>query len=229
MKKILMTGVSSGIGLACAQVLLQNGFSVLGLSRNKPAIDHANFHWQMCDLANAQAVQQCCKEILAKQVFDGMIYCAGVGHFGCLEQLASKDMQSDMQVNCLSAMQITNAILPTMKKQQQGFCIYFGSEAALKGAKQGSLYCATKFALRGFSQSLAEEVRADHIRVTLINCGLVKTNFHNHARFEPAAEADCSIEMDVIAEQVLSLVNQNSMGYVSEIEIKPFKNVVVKK
>jgi len=224
-----MAGVSSGIGLACAKKILELNFEVLGISRTKPVIDHPNLEWVACDLSSKKAIDELCKTHLKNKNVDGLIYCAGVGHFGALEQLSANDFSKDMQLNCLSAMQMTKAILPAMKKNQAGFCVYLGSEAALKGAKQGGLYCATKFALRGFTQSLAEEVRSDHIRVTLINPGLVKTNFHNEASFEPSAEKGCSIDLDLIADQIVSLVQQKELGFISEITIKPYKNIIAKK
>lgn len=229
MKKIIITGASSGIGLSCVKQCLAAGYQVLGISRSKPAIENNHFTWLACDLSKQSEVASICRAILNNHPYAGLIYCAGVGHFGCLEQLSAKDFSSDMQVNCLSAMEITKAILPDMKKEKYGFLIYIGSEAAIKGAKQGSLYCATKFALRGFVQSLAEEVRSDHIRVTLINPGSVATSFHDECHFAPAKEPDCNIDLTLIASQIMALVEQDHLGFISELEIKPFKHCLVKK
>ena len=228
MKHYLVTGASSGIGFAICEILLSLNFQVTGISRSKPVINHPYFNWYAVDLADSKAVEQFAKNTIAKQDFDGLIYAAGVGHFAFLEQLNQKYLQTDMQVNCLSAMQLTKAMLASMKKKQQGQFIFIGSEAALNGAKQSTLYSATKFALRGFVQSLAEEVRASYIKVTLINLGLVATNFHEQCHFKPSPEKGCTIDLTLIAQHIKTLVNEDAAGYVTELNIQPYKNVIVK-
>ena len=83
---------------------------------------------------------------------------AGIGRMGFLEQLSVKDIRLVMDTNLTSQVIVTKAFLPLLKKQGEGDILFMGSEAALKGARQGSIYCASKFAVRGFSQALTRGV-----------------------------------------------------------------------
>ena len=226
MKNILLTGASSGVGLAVTKMLLNEGYQVTGISRKQPPITHDHFTWLPLDLAKPANVKYECKHSIVPAKFDGLIYCAGVGHFGGLEQLSVENFIPDMQVNCFSAMIITKALMPSMKKNQAGQFIFIGSEAALKGAKQSALYCATKFALRGFVQSLAEEMRRYQIPVTLINPGLLRTHFHDKVHFEPAEQSETVIDLAMIVNAVKFLITNKNHGFAAEIELKPYHNQI---
>ena len=229
MKTILITGSSSGIGLATAQALLKQGDRVIGLSRTPSNIVHKHFQEYSLDLSKPNMLENWLKDHLSQYQFDGFIYAAGIGVFAHLEQLNLRDIQTSMQVNSLAAMQISKALVPLLKKQKYGFGIFIGSEAAINGAKQSCAYSASKFALRGFVQSLVQEVRASHIDITLINPGLVKTNFHQACDFQPSDDEDSAIDIDLIVYQILQLINQKGMGFVSEINMQPYKNIIQKK
>ena len=88
-------------------------------------------------------------------------------------------------MNLLSHMVMSQLLIPYLKQQSNAKLIFMGSEAALKGAQQGSIYCAAKFGLRGFAQSLRQECSKSGLSVTLINPGMIKTPFFNDLYFEP--------------------------------------------
>ena len=106
-----------------------------------------------------------------------MISCCGYGHFAELEQFSFAAMQKMMNVNFLSQALLVKTFIADLKKRQNAKIIFIGSECSLSGQKKGSMYCASKFALRGFSQSLRQECRGSNVAVSLINPGMVDTAF----------------------------------------------------
>jgi NADP-dependent 3-hydroxy acid dehydrogenase YdfG len=116
-----------------------------------------------------------------------------------------------------------------MKQHEQGDIIFLGSEAALHGARQGSIYCASKFALRGFAQSLREECGKAHVRVTLINPGAVRTPFFRELSFEPGMAADNAINPLDIAAAVLLVLKSRPGTVFDEINLTPLNHVWQKK
>lgn len=225
---IIVAGASSGLGLALVQRLLEQQQPVLAISRRIMPITHSLLIHQAVDLSNGEVVSDVCQQ-LAKQSYSGLVYCAGRGIFGGLEQLNPQHFAPLMQLNCLSAMQFTKAVVPQLKQRRAGKLIYIGSEAALQGAKQGSLYCATKFALRGFVQSLAAECTPHHIAVSLVNPGMMATDFYKDCHFQPKDESGARLAIDVVVDQLCLLINQSQPGYMPEINCLPFKKVVEKK
>ena len=100
-----------------------------------------------------------------------------------------------------------------------------GSEAALRGAQQGSLYCASKFALRGFAQALREECTSSTVRVSLVNPGAVRTPFFEALDFEPGTEAENAIEPGDVADAIVQILQMRPGTVVDEINLSPQKRV----
>ena len=112
-----------------------------------------------------------------------------------MEQFSLNQIRDLVNVNFIGQALLIKTFLPSMKKQQNGKIILMGSESALSGARQGTIYCATKFALRGFAQSLREECQSAGIGVTLINPGLVRTPFFDTLDFNPGSDPQNALEV----------------------------------
>lgn len=228
-QSMIVSGASSGIGLAITARLLAQGFNVVGLARDfsKSGISHTNFKAIEIDLSDIDALPDSLAKIKRdiKHPVCGLVNNAGIGRMAYLEQLSVADMRRVMDVNFLSHAIVTKVFLPDMKQNQRGDVIFLGSEAALHGAKQGSIYCASKFALRGFAQSLREECGKSKVRVTVINPGAVRTPFFDGLGFEPGESTDNAIDPNDIAQSVL-LVLQAAPGTVfDEINLSPLNQV----
>ena len=117
-------------------------------------------------------------------------------------------------------------MLPHFKTKNRGDVIFIGSEAALEGGKKGSLYCATKFGLRGFSQSIRQESANKNIRVTLINPGMVRTSFFDDLNFQPGDDEENAIEPTDIADIIINILSMRSGTVVDEINLTPQKKVI---
>lgn len=230
--KILITGASSGIGKAVLKLCLQKHFQVLGIARDfsKCDIQDANFSKVEMDLSDFNELDQKIKShILPLAPFDAAIFSAGQGLFGALEQFSYDQIQTLMQLNFLSSVMLTKALLPQMKKNEQGTLIFIGSEAALQGKTQGSVYCASKFALRGFSQALRKECAKSGIRVSLINPGMVKTPFFNSLHFSHAEHENYYVTAEEVAEVIMGQLCARPSLVFDEVNFSPLKHQLVSK
>ena len=181
-RTVLVTGASSGIGRAVARLLLQQGHTVIGTSRDcrKFIQPMERFSSVQLDLSQLNALPQKIRDL--QQTFpdlDAVVFSAGMGQFGSVEEFSYPQIEALMTINFTSQVFLTKALLPALKRKANSDLIFIGSEAALKGSRKGAVYCAGKFALRGFTQALREECGKSNVRVCLINPGMVKTPFLN--------------------------------------------------
>lgn len=231
-KLVIITGASSGIGLSLAKELLEEGYAVLGIANNfeKTQLSHPNFTSRSINLADLDALPDAMSALLdaVDMPVKALINNAGIGRMGFLEQLSVKDIRLLMDTNLTSQIIVTKALLPLLKKQGEGDILFMGSEAALKGARQGSIYCASKFAIRGFSQALRDECGKSGVRVTLVNPGAVRTPFFEKLQFEPEIAPENAIEPEDIAKAVSMVLASRSGTVFDEITLSP-RNQVWKK
>ena len=231
-KKIIVTGSSSGIGNSITKELIKKKIKVIGISRNnnKSLIKSKYFQSEEIDLSELKNIPMSIEKILDEnQDIDGLISCAGVGYFGNLENFSVDQILSSINTNLLSHVILTKYLVPFFKKKNKGKLVYIGSESALDGGKKGSLYSAAKFGLRGFSQSIRAEVASRNITVTLINPGMVKTNFFNNLDFQPGLSKKNSIIVHDIAKIVISILQMDTNTSVDEVVMNPIIKSVIKK
>ena len=127
-----------------------------------------------------------------------------------------------MDTNFLSHAIVTKCFLPLLKQQGELVDIIFtGSEAALKGSRQGSVYCASKFAIRGFAQALREECAKSSVRITLINPGAVRTPFFDDLHFEPGAAKENAIQASDVSQLLITVLNVRPGTVIDEINLSP--------
>tara|TARA_B110000444_G_scaffold261176_1_gene311614 strand:- start:1243 stop:1968 length:726 start_codon:yes stop_codon:yes gene_type:complete len=232
-KLIVITGASSGIGLALAKALLEEGYAVLGIANDfeKSGLKHPDFSGRSINLADLDALEEALSSLLTEidRPIKALINNAGIGRMGFLEQLSVKDIRLVLDTNLSSQIIVTKAFLPLLKKQGEGDIVFMGSEAALRGARQGSIYCASKFAVRGFSQALRDECGKSGVKVTLINPGAVRTPFFEKLQFEPERAPENAIEPEDIARAVLMVLAARSGTVFDEITLSPRNQVWKKK
>jgi 3-hydroxy acid dehydrogenase / malonic semialdehyde reductase len=231
-RTLLVTGASSGIGRAIARELLDDGHTVIGISRdvNQFQRQHPKFHPVQLDLNHLDELPQRIGVIYKLfPELDGVIFSAGVGLFGSLEEFSYAQIQLVLTNNFTHAVYVTRALLPIFKSKPRTDLIYIGSEAALKGSRKGTIYCATKFALRGFIQALREECSKDGVRISLINPGMVNTPFFDNLTFAPG-EADQNFLLpEDVADAVTYVLNSRQHMVIDEINLNPATRVIRKK
>lgn len=229
--KALVTGASAGIGRAIAQRLLAGGYRVVGLARRFPRpLESSRFEALAVDLSDLDALPGELDRLVASHDdVDVLILNAGRGEFGSLEELSYSQIRSLVALNFTSHAFVVRAFLPLLKRRGRGHLVFLGSEAALAGRRRGSVYCATKFALRGFAQALRDEGSRRGLRVTVVNPGMVDTDFFKDLDFAPGDSADNYILPHDVAEAVWLALSTRPGTVVDEINLSPLKRVVRKR
>lgn len=177
---VLITGGSDGLGKVVAETLAAR-HKVVILARTQPKLEKVageiGCQWVQADVADATEVGEAVREILSwHQKIDVLINCAGRLANGALESYEPYEIEQLMQVNVLGVMYMTRSVLPRMKQMGGGRIITVGSQAGLFGRKYRTIYNASKWAIRGFSFSLQQEVAKHNIAVSVVNPGLMKTD-----------------------------------------------------
>lgn len=228
-RTVLVTGASSGIGRAIARQLLQLGHHVLGVSRDVSKFTRplTNFNPIQLDLAKLDQLPKQLKQLQSDfPNIDAVVFCAGIGQFGGLEEFSYPQIEQLLTINFTSSAFLTRALLPALKRKPHSDLIFIGSEAALKGSRKGALYCASKFAVRGFTQALREECAKSNVRVCLINPGMVKTPFFDDLAFEPGDDDSQFILPEDVAEAVCYVLTSRPHIVIDEINLSPLNTVV---
>lgn len=175
-KIILITGASSGFGKATAQRLAAKGHIVYGTSR-KPCTD-PSVRFLVMDVRNRQSVAEGVSHIIGEQGrIDVLINNAGMGIGGALELATEEEISLQMDTNFGGCVNLCQAVLPHMRKQRSGRIINLSSIGGVMGLPYQGFYSASKFAIEGFSEALAAEVRGFGISVSMVEPGDFATGF----------------------------------------------------
>jgi NAD(P)-dependent dehydrogenase (short-subunit alcohol dehydrogenase family) len=176
-KVVLVTGASSGIGAACAEMLAQRGFLVYGSSRN-PDFRPKAYHALQMDVRDDKSVESAVARVMQEAgSIDALVNNAGCGLAGAVEDTSTDEAIRQMDVNFMGAFRVARAVLPGMRQRRSGVIVNVSSLGGLFGLPFQSFYSASKFALEGFTESLRHEVGQFGIRVVLVEPGDVKTGF----------------------------------------------------
>jgi NAD(P)-dependent dehydrogenase (short-subunit alcohol dehydrogenase family) len=193
----LVTGASSGIGEASARLLAQEGFRTFGTSRSPDAEGPRNVTMLQLDVTDDTSVRACVSEVL-KQAgrIDVLVNNAGFGIFGAGEETSLDEAHAIFEVNVFGALRMSQAVLPGMRERGSGTIINIASGAGIVGVPFEALYSATKFALRGMTESMRIELKPFGVHVCTVDPGFTKTNFKEAGRLpdEPIAAYDDSRE-----------------------------------
>jgi len=188
MQTLLITGGSSGIGLATTSLFAERGWCVFELSRHglsREGVTHID-----CDVRDSESVQQAIAAVLRQtNHIDVVISNAGFGISGAVEFTDEKEAERQMDVNFMGAVRLTQAVLPQLRKQQSGRIIYTSSVAAILAVPYQSFYSASKAAINAMALALQNEVRDFGITVSVMMPGDVSTGFTD-ARAKSVAGED---------------------------------------
>ncbi len=221
-KICVVTGANKGIGLECVKSFLERGAIVYGLCRSGCETKHENYTCIHADVQVWEQLESAFNQILAKhERVDVLINNAGLGYFGFCEEMSNEQWHTMFNTNVTGLFYATKLALPSMKKHGEAHIINIASIAGLEGYQQVSGYCATKFAVRGFSDALYKEVRDFGIKVTCVYPGSVKTDFFRHSE-NITAHDNMLMPWDV-ASQITHAIESSANFHVVNLEIRPLK------
>lgn len=221
-KIAVVTGANKGIGHECVQQLLEKGAIVIGICRSGCSHSHANYTCLMADVRNFESLSAAFQQVLDLHgKIDVLINNAGLGYFGHCDELPIEQWHEMFDTNVTGLFYATRLALPSMKKQGAGHIINISSIAGLEGYQQVSAYCATKFAVRGFSDALYKEVRDFGVKVTCVYPGSVKTDFFRHS--ENITAHDNMLRPEDVANQIVYCLESPPNFHNVNLEIRPLK------
>lgn len=188
-KSILITGSSSGIGLCAVQTLHQRGYQVFAGVRKEE--DQQRFLSQgiqsvLLDLNDSKSMQTAINAVMVKTDghLDALFNNAGFGQPGAVEDLTRDSLRGQFETNVFGLQELTNLIIPIMRRQGHGRIINVSSVLGLIPMAYRGAYCASKYALEALSETLNMELRgtAENLFVSLIEPGPISSQFRDAAR-----------------------------------------------
>jgi 3-oxoacyl-[acyl-carrier protein] reductase len=221
--KILITGGSSGLGKAMAVELVAQGANVVITGRDKQKLEKtANeigciaLHF---DVSNYDSITgNVVKAIELLGGLDVLINNAGIGKFDLVEDVKIEDFENVFATNVFGLAILTQEVVKYFKIQNKGNIINIASTAAVKGFAYGTVYAASKFALRGMTQSWQTELRKHNIRVMLVNPSEVPTAFNQTDRVEKKNEPK-KLTPTEIAHSIVSVLSMDDRGFIPELSV----------
>jgi len=230
-RSVIVTGSSSGIGKAISDLLLEQGHHVIGVSRQpERQASHEQYTAFAFDLKNIAEMPQMVKAILdSHPAVDALVSNAGIPSMGGLEQWSGVAMSEAIQMNLTSHMALSRYVMPHLRRQAASDIVFMASEAAHKTSKNGAVYCAAKFGLRGFAQALRQEGAASGVRVSTVSPGFVRTPFFNQLDFEPGPEPEHAIAPATVADAVTHILTAAPNVVFDEIRLTPLKHVMTRR
>ena len=218
MKVVLVTGCSTGIGLATATLFSEGDYQVIATARSPESSEELvelgkkdNVLLKTLDVCDQESVDKLFNELNDFDV-DVLVNNAGVGGSGSVENASMDFAKNLMETNYFGALRMMQKVIPSMRSRRSGAIINVSSQAGRRPFALMSHYCATKYALNGLSESMAHELARFKIRVTLIEPGTVITPIFGKGNSIPEDEENYSILQGRMIRQVTKGLTELGCG-----------------
>lgn len=218
MKTIIVTGAGSGLGKEVSLLFSQQGYHIFltgrsadKLSSVKTEIEQAGgaADYVVLNVQKESDILKSIEEISKSHRIFGLVNNAGVGHFGPFVKITQQEISEMLQTNVLGTILMTKAVLPLLQEQGEGLLMNIISTAGLRGKVNEAVYAASKFAVRGFTESLQKEYENSPIKIKAVYMGGMDTPFwegSNHiadsSHFRSAKE---------VAEMIMEQIDQDEI------------------
>lgn len=211
-----VTGASKGIGFELVSQLLEGGYQVAATTRDTGKLRqrlgaHAesnNFLLLAVDLTSETSIGEAIRATVRQfGRIDVVVNHAGFRQVGALEEVTDKEARINFDINVFGTLDVIRQVMPYLRKQQSGRILNFSSTGGISGTflPGWGVYCATKFAIEGLSESLSAEVAPFGIKVTLVVPGAFRTGFHTSGTMKLAEKR---VDDYVLVRQLENIVMQ---------------------
>jgi short-subunit dehydrogenase len=223
----LITGASRGLGRHLALTLARRGQGVIAVARDRQRLDALAAEVApglikplQLDLADGASLAATVARAVAPLArLSGVINNAGIGVYKPFAEHAERELVDIIQVNLTAAIQVCHAVLPKLLGQRSGHIVNIGSDLARRPLPNMAAYVASKHGLAGFSHSLLREVKGAGIKVSLINPGIIDSDFGGAT--EGSRDEASSLRPAQLAELIVQLIEQPGTLLVDELTVHP--------
>ena len=226
LKTAIVTGASSGIGLATSKMLSEEGYKVYGIGRVFP--EECDFFDKRISL-DIRDTDILLEKISDIKSVDLLVNGAGSAYYGLAEFNTPEQIKEMCRTDLEAPMILTSALLPKLK-DTKGMVINIASVTSTRINTHGAVYGALKAGLRSYSRSLYEEVRKTGVRVVTVCPDLtLGTKLYRNADFTPSEEEGCYLVPEDVALCIKNIINMREGCAVTEVEVRPQFNRIAKK
>lgn len=228
-KIAIVTGAGKGLGAAIAQALTLKKVIVYGISRNKEHLTQlknklgANFHPVVLDVTDEPAITQWVSKTFSSTYLPNiLINNAGIGSFSKVDETSTAAWLAIINTNLNGVFYLTSKITALMKLQtQSSHIINIGSIIGKVARSEATAYCASKFAISGFSESLFMELRQYNIKVTCVNLGSIETDLLVNSGVQPHSNM---LQPKDIAAMIVHILKTPDNMLIDEITVRPLNS-----
>lgn len=213
MKTALITGCNRGLGEGIRNILLKQGYKVIGINRTLSNCKMENYIEIECDISKSVNIEEIKNNI--KEPIDLLVVNAGIRRFEKLENMTNKDWEDSVNTNLNGAFYVLNEFIINVKKAK-GDIIIIGSHSEKYTFEEGAAYCSTKLALRGMAECLREELRYEDIRVTYLSLGSIKNRDHN-------IYEEWKLMPEEVGKAIVNIIDLPKKVYIPYLDIRPLK------
>ena len=211
----LITGATSGIGRATAQLLAKEGFRVYGGSRHADGREEfpggGFIQMLMLDVTDEKSVSSAVEQVMQSEGHvDILLNAAGIGIAGAVEDCTAEDAYRQMNTNYLGVVRMLNAVLPIMRAQKRGIVVNIGSVGGIYSIPFQTLYSSSKFAVEALTEGLRMELTGTGVKAALVEPGDVKTGFTAARIYAPRCKN--SDYMDPMGRAVGQMIRDETNG-----------------
>ena len=212
-KTALITGCNRGLGEGIRNILLKQGYTVIGLNRTLSNQKLKNYIEVKCDISNSENIEKA-KEKINKKI-DLLIINAGIRRFEKIENMKKQDWEDSVNINLNGAFYTLKSFIENVKNAK-GDIIIIGSHSEKYTFEEGGAYCSTKLALRGMAECLREELRYEDVRISYLSLGSIKNRDHN-------IYEEWKLMPEEVGMTILNIINLPKKILIPYLDIRPLQ------